>query len=331
VAAAHLAFKDHRRLVLSPDIVWMFLAQGFAEHVNANAEELRPRLVSHMGKLTLSVRRDDFVKGSPENRWAEVVDALSAQIRDHIGAGTHALLEPTFSTTRPTDRAAAQIVLLDAMQSYFDYEVMTLCGIPEVVLEGTPADWQSIAERVQAFARFGLEWWTQPLSAILEEFIAASRGRMRARFWGSLYKADSASGGPFVSGWLTAFFPYLRNGEGGPMEKNRWLAAGGKTLDEILYPTQGRHPFGRPTSRSFPSGLARAPFLWKYYDRSYEMDFVGGFVGVRQDRDDMSVRPEIGWVIYDRARREAMLAARTRERLAEAVAAKRRAHERAQR
>jgi hypothetical protein len=332
VAAAHLAFKDHRRLVLSPDIVWMLLAQGFAQHVNANAEDLRPQFVSHVGRLALSVRRDDLVKGSAENPWAEVVNELSAQIRDHIGPGTHTLLEPTFSTTRATDRAAAQIVLLDAMQSYFEYEVMTLCGIPEVVLEGTPADWQSIAERAQAFARFGLEWWTEPLTMILEEFVAASRGRVRARFWQSLYKADSVSGGPYVSGWLMALFPYLRSGETShAMEKNRWLAAGGKALDEIFYPAHDSRPFGRPTSKAFPSGLARAPFQWRYLGRSYEMEFVAGFVGVRQERENMSVRPEIGWVVYDRAQRESVLAARTQERLTEAAAADRRAHERAQR
>src|SRR5262249_19251179 len=65
VAAVHLAFSDHRTLVLSPDILWLLVAQGFANHVNANAKELRPKFVKHSGKVTIAVRRDDFVKGSP--------------------------------------------------------------------------------------------------------------------------------------------------------------------------------------------------------------------------------------------------------------------------
>ncbi len=175
-----------------------------------------------------------------------------------------------------------------------------MCGIPEVVIEGTPADWQSIAERAQAFARFGLGWWTGPLSMIRDEFIAAARGTVRARFWRSLYTTDSASGGPYIGGWLTAFFRYLRTGEtGSAMEKNRWLVAGGKPLDGILYPAPGSRIFGCPTSEAFPSGLARAPFRWTALRRSYEREFVAGFVGVRQDRKSMSVRPEIGWVVYD--------------------------------
>ena len=66
------------------------------------------------------MRRDDFVKGSPENPWSEVFKEFSAQIRDHVGASIDLFL-PSFSTTGPVERAAAEVVLLDAMQSYFEY------------------------------------------------------------------------------------------------------------------------------------------------------------------------------------------------------------------
>src|SRR5690349_14786617 len=39
------AFALHYPLVLSPDDVWLCLAQGFARHVNENAEKLRERFV----------------------------------------------------------------------------------------------------------------------------------------------------------------------------------------------------------------------------------------------------------------------------------------------
>ena len=65
VAAVHRAFMDHRPLCLSPDTIWLMIIQGVANHINAHAEELRPRIVSHQGKVTIQVRRDDFVKGSP--------------------------------------------------------------------------------------------------------------------------------------------------------------------------------------------------------------------------------------------------------------------------
>ncbi len=303
VAAIHLAFNDHRPLVLSPDILWLLVAQGFANHLNANAEELRPQLVKHSGKAVLKVRRDDFIKGSPENPWPEVFAEFTAQVREHIGAATHDLLLPAFSTTGGVERAAAQVVLLDAMQSFFKYEFYTLCGIPQVVLEGTAEDWEKLAERTRGLGRFGLSWWLEALTPILDEFVAAARGRVNGRFWQSIYKLDGGSGGPYTSGWITAFFPYLKDWQTGrATDRNPWLAEGGKELQEVLYPPikSDPHRFSHgPTTTAFPAGLARAPFLWNYLGHSYPMEFLGGFVGVRQEADTLRLRPEIGWAVRD--------------------------------
>ena len=71
IAALHGAFTSHRPLTLSPGIIWLTITQGLAIHINENAERLRHRFVSHDGKLTIKIRRDDFIKGSPENPWPE--------------------------------------------------------------------------------------------------------------------------------------------------------------------------------------------------------------------------------------------------------------------
>jgi len=303
VAAIHLAFNDHRPLVLSPDIIWLLVAQGFANHVNANAEGVRRQLVKHSGRVVIAVRRDDFIKGSPENPWSEVFDEFTDRIREHVGEATHDLLLPTFSTTGVVERAAAQIVLLDAMQSFFSYEFHTMCGIPQVVLEGTAHDWESLADRTRDLGPFGLDWWVGPLTPILDEFVAAARGRVNSPFWQSIYKLDGGSGGPYTTGWITAFFPYLKDWQTGQAtHRNPWLARGGKELEELLYPPAKRDPhrFGHgPTTEAFPAGLARAPFLWNYYDHPYPMEFLGGFVGVRQDADTLRLQPEIGWAVRE--------------------------------
>ncbi len=51
VHAVYLAFSQHRPLVLTPDVIWITLAQGFAQHVNNHAEALRSRMVVHKGKI----------------------------------------------------------------------------------------------------------------------------------------------------------------------------------------------------------------------------------------------------------------------------------------
>lgn len=51
VIAAHLAFCEHRPLVISPDMLWLCITQALARYVNSHAEVLRPRLVRHEGQV----------------------------------------------------------------------------------------------------------------------------------------------------------------------------------------------------------------------------------------------------------------------------------------
>jgi len=71
--AVHLAFSEHRPLVLSPDVVWLTIAQGVAQHVRLHAEELRPRLVRHAGKRELVVTCPQASMPTYEASWREIV------------------------------------------------------------------------------------------------------------------------------------------------------------------------------------------------------------------------------------------------------------------
>ena len=135
MAALHAAFVDHRPFVLSPDMVWLLIAQGFANHVNEHSEKMRGHFVSHEGQKTLTVIRNDFIKGSLENPWHNVFDEFSTHIRREIGESNHDLIVTKFSTTGAIEKAANEVVLMDSMKSYFKYSMVTLCGIPEVRLD----------------------------------------------------------------------------------------------------------------------------------------------------------------------------------------------------
>jgi hypothetical protein len=299
IAALHAAFCTHRPLRLSPDIIWLTVCQGLANHVNADPEKFRHRLVKHEGKKTLTVRRDDFVKGSPENPWPEAFSEFSAQIREHIGNDTHQLIVADFSTTGPVERAAMEVALMDTMQGFFSYELHTCCGIPAITLDGTADDWRQLALRVSELRRFDLRWWIEPLEEVCAAFVGAALGKIKRKFWDSIYKyhGPRGSGSPHVSGWVIRFFPYLCNraaryarssGPGrptAPLMRNPWLSS-----------RSSRHGPGR---EEFPCLPAKAPFLWKYLGTDHEMEFVGGLLGVAQDPDTLCLRPEIGWAVRE--------------------------------
>lgn len=299
VAAVHSAFDDHRPLVLTPDSIWLLIAQGFAEHVNANAERLRKLLVGHKGRAQLRVRRDDFVKGSAANPWIEVFDAFTVQIRHHLGARTHDLLLPAFSTTTVDSMAVAQIVLMDTVKTYFNYLFQTLCGIPEIVLEGTADDWERVATHARSLEQFDLQWWTRTLIPVLDEFVKAARGEANPAFWRCLYKEVDMSGGPYIYGWINVFFPYRSSdGEIGTQRRRNPLLDRMDAADLGYWAHDAKgFPSKALSTASLPSGLARCPFEWDYCHERFAMEFVGGFVGVRQCASTLRLKPEIGWVV----------------------------------
>src|ERR1700730_5177456 len=78
IDAVHVAFSQHRPLTLSPDAIWLVIAQGFGHHVAANAEALRHRLVSHQGRRELIAKCDDLSLASFEHAIA----GFSSQIQE---------------------------------------------------------------------------------------------------------------------------------------------------------------------------------------------------------------------------------------------------------
>jgi hypothetical protein len=282
VAAVHCAFSEHRPLVLTPDVIWMVIAQGFAHHVNNNAEALRGRFVRHTGKLTLQAETKEL--SEPEH-WADVIDMWSEEICRHVTADFESLLVCSFTTTTPTIRTASQVAIIDAFRQYFDYALMCVCGIPEITVTGTIDDWLDIRARVAALAKYDLEWWASRLLPVCDAFIKTVQGKPSKRFWQAIYKPRKVYGGETITGWLADLFPYL--GQYSPSFKNPILSKPRASL---------RVADGIRTT-AFPLGLSQAPFNLKTKDESWPLELVGGFLGVTQAHETMALQPEIGWAV----------------------------------
>jgi hypothetical protein len=206
VSAARTAFYDHYPLVLTPDAVWFCLAQGFAHHVSLNAERLRQRFVRSSTKTKLLVERPDFYLGR-ENPWPEVFAGFSQQIASHVGK-LRDLVVADFSTTGPVERAASEVLLMDAFQPYFQYECAIGCGIPSITLLGTPDDWRSVRRRAAMLGEFELGWWIDALLPVLDQIVATAEGSVERAFWQSFFRHESRSGIDELTGWIQLLFPY---------------------------------------------------------------------------------------------------------------------------
>jgi hypothetical protein len=297
MAAVHLAFSGHRPLALSPDMIWVTILQGLAQHVANHAERLRPLLVRHSGRLTLTVERDDFVGGSPENPWPEVFAAFSEAIRAHVGDELHRSLSCDFSTTGPVERAVGEVVLMDVFQPYFDFALRCICGIPEVTLEGSVEDWRRLRIKVESLGRFDLDWWLEHLRLICDHFEWAAEGEPDRWHWLNLYKRQDVYGGWTINGWIAKLFPYLKHGGTGQYTQRNPL------LDD----EEARLPYNNWSS-VFPSGLSQVPLAWHGPgDVRRAMQFLAGHVGITQDAHALALRPKLGWAVREAPRLDQLL------------------------
>ncbi len=308
------AYADHRPLVLSPDMIWLLIMQGFSAHIDTNSERMRPYFVDFKGKQLIEIKRGaDWIKGNPNNDWPGIFEEFGQKIAQKTKNGIASTCTPQFTTTGIAEKAAFEVSLMQSMKHYFDYKFTVSCGIPEITLEGTPEDWELLEKHAAELAQFDLGWWINPLKPILAEFTKASKGEVNADFWDNMVKYRSysivCSSQPFLSGWMLHFFPYYQG------EPNPWVANPAqvkqfetaftsnekekKNLErKIVKPEQ----FGLPTLTvsDLPSSMSAAPIEFNYHETPYNYELLAGVIGIRQDDQTLALRPEFGWRVLDK-------------------------------
>ena len=283
------AYMHHHSVVLSPDIIWTMISQGFCQFVNEKPETFRSLLVNHQGKklLIVHIPKSDDVH-SPSFNWDVVFDDFDRQIGANTKGNLADVMRADFSTTGKTERIASQITLMSTVKAYFDYLVIIgVCGIPSITIEGTPDDWRKVLDKTRQLRAYGIEDWVEELEPILEEFVAASKGNPNVRFWQDIVKREKIDEitkricvgkeePTKVDGWFLKLMPFDKNG---------------RTPESVYYDTQDMKP-----------NVVSAPFVCKIIGEvgEHRMSMHAGLVGVDVDGEANTMRPRIGWMVCER-------------------------------
>jgi hypothetical protein len=310
IAAAAFAFKQHYPLVLSPDIIWLTVLQGVAQHIQNHAEALRTRLVHHQTKIELVVPTDLTSLPADGEQMLSLAKAFTDQIVRHIQPDKRSLFQAEFSTTTDVERIAANVVLMDAFQPYFDYVFSIICGIPSVTLEGTLEDWALLSGKIRALhdSDMELSWWTKHLLPLCNQFERAARGDVDVNHWKDLCKVMERYGADDLNGWLLQFIPYVRE------DRNERLVHRNPVL-ELESPgaeaadASSRFKITGCSSNMLPNGISGVPVTCRNLQTGAdtEIRFLAGFTAVEQDPDDLSLRPLIGWAISESSAIDALI------------------------
>ena len=275
------AFKEHRPITISPDIFWLLIIQGFANHVNNNAEKLRHMFVNFDGKKELTVTREGITPETAEvEHWNGIFDDFVKQISSYTGEEITETLEPNFTTTTKISKAVGQLSIMCAMKKYFDYHViMCICHFPYIIIEGTTDDWEQLILKLEKIRKYELDDWVNELKPILAKIVETKKGNVDKEFWNNMIHIQPKRGpyNPgYVDGWFVKFF---------------------------LYNIYGKKVNGRVGDRDddLTSEMLTIPFKLTVIPpgKTTDCEFVAGFVGTSQDPVTKSIKPEIHWIIRE--------------------------------
>jgi hypothetical protein len=280
------AFAEEKPLLINPDDLYLHILQRVAEHVNLNSDSLKNKFVAqNAGKETIVVNNDALRQGNPDSPWHLCFALFRDALRQRVIGGIPTI---DFTSTTPVAQVCQTIALMDMLQAYFNFEVHTRCGIPEIALGGTKEDWTLVLEStITLLKRVEMDWWLLQLQPILEHFASAARGEQAdIGFWSSmvrLFPSQSGSG-PTADGWITKLFPYLKLSDGSGVRRNPFIDNGWQSRIEF---------------DSLPSSLSKVPFVWDYFGKRIKMFFIAGAIATQIDENGRLASIASYAVIYD--------------------------------
>jgi hypothetical protein len=304
-----LSFSRHHNFEITPDMIWLIICQGVANHINSNKDIAQQLNTTGLDKNIINVRNDTISYGVNDSAWRDVTEQFTEALTATVDTSHIQLITPTFTTTEPVNHVAFQITLMNSVQSFNEYHLYTKCGIPELRIKGTRNDWLWIYEQVDLFAEYGLNEWISTIKPHLEQFVSIFDESPNNEFWNSIFKIHSSSGAPLrITGWIKDFFPY-RVAESNILESNPFL--GSKEFMDIesnMRVTDNgdtirlcvlNHPVRGLKATEFPRGVLDAPFIWHYGTEIYKMKLNAGFIGATYDRENDFIIPAIGWTVQE--------------------------------
>ncbi|KAL3881970.1 hypothetical protein ACJMK2_028352 [Sinanodonta woodiana] len=291
------AYNEHLGIELSPDDIWVAISQGVADYLGRqeNAEKYRKVFVNHEGKkdlnldvTALNILPKEYAPTKNYNResWMKCVDGITKMIKENTKGDFAEIMVRPFSTTGVIEAQVAKGCLMEAMKMYFNYICFTKCGIPEICLLGTLADYIDMQQRVEKLSGIlpDLIWWFDMVQKIVAKLIGSIQGKPDIDWWNCIVTKNRLGSGEMkqFTGWLGHLFP------------------------QTAWNTERSHRRGIqgtwecPDLKDLNYGLTYVPVT--LYDlptqKSYKLRFTFGYLGVSQNTKTKRLRPVQGWMVF---------------------------------
>lgn len=293
-------YDTHRPLILTPDVIWLAICQGVSIHINEHFDSLESVIFIKNKPKEIVIRNDSLEHSAKQ--WAALMESFSFETKKYTKSNFYSFFVSEFSTTTPIEKTAYQITLLESYKKAFEYVAESGCGIPSIMIAGSPKDWEKMMSKISMLDKIGLASWRKNLKPILNEFLSASKGKINQAFWKDIYKTASEYNAFYISGWIVKLFPYIK--ELDSSTKIFDASSGESKMNEIIVPNPfldgNLYLLSTLSTDNFPSGVAKINVVWNNFSKNSQknMEVYSGFFAIRQF-EDLSLMPIISWAICD--------------------------------
>ncbi len=296
ISTVNICYGQHRPLVLSPDIIWMTIAQGVTTHINHSFKDLESKIFKKNKPNVIRVRNDSLEYGA--RHWIELVSEFTDSVKVYTKQGINQFLAPTFTTTTKTINTAYQANILYGYKKAFTYVGEGGCGIPYITLTGSKQDWIDLKLNLKKLDDLELEYWRLELEPVLSEFISVFEGDININFWKNIYKEYSNYGIFAVSGWIIKLYPYMEVLGDRELDKEKGMYK----VEYEFIPNKFLHGdsylYSTLSLSNFPNYKSDTKILWidNFKQQETKMNLYSGIMAAKQ-YDDGSLKPWVTWAI----------------------------------
>eukprot|EP00091_Calanus_sinicus_P018288 TRINITY_DN4120_c0_g1_i4.p1 TRINITY_DN4120_c0_g1~~TRINITY_DN4120_c0_g1_i4.p1 ORF type:complete len:426 (+),score=119.57 TRINITY_DN4120_c0_g1_i4:58-1278(+) len=140
------AYANHLDLVTSPEDWWLTVVQRVAQAVDKNSgkETVKNHFVSHEDKKQLFVNIYDIYDIKEAKFFSKMSELVQENIKDPEYVTN---LQADFTTSTPLHGIVFNIAMMSSLQQFFEFGGRIACGIPELEMKGTRADWEKLLEK----------------------------------------------------------------------------------------------------------------------------------------------------------------------------------------
>ena len=334
LTAYYTAFLEHYPVIVSPDILWMLILEGFNRHVSLNSKKLKSKFVKKNDDKIVIVQQpkgDKSINKVSAQRQGDIFTEFIQQSKEYIDGTVLHLFTPYFSTTTEDIEYSCQLSIMSIILPYVTFVkkfnsrgFCGACAFPYIKLQGTLQDYKQLKLKVEGLKGYLIDDWLKKISLIIDKIIETKKGNIDKKFWDNMitnkkrvYKDIMSKEVPDaheakkyekieIFGWIFDFFPFkhdviIRNIEDKDYSKLKYdFYDNNKTkfVEEEILVRNNIKIYEDSNFSILPEEMIKIDATYKKKNSQIaKLGIKTGFLGYSIDEDN-AFKPEIGWYYY---------------------------------